>query len=134
VSNFWFVGVDVVHGFACVYHFLMRAIDVSNFCFCVCLFVCLMVFNVTFNNILVISGRSVLLVEDSEKTNDLSQVTDMLYHIMLHTSPWSRFELTSVVIGTDCRSWCCSHSLIRMSSFCELLRIYSLYITTDVLK
>jgi hypothetical protein len=27
-------------------------------------------------------------------------VTDKLYHIMLHTSPWSRFELTtSVVIG-----------------------------------
>jgi hypothetical protein len=26
-----------------------------------------------------------------------------LYHILLYTSPWSRFELTtSVVIGTDC--------------------------------
>jgi hypothetical protein len=34
----------------------------------------------------------------------LSQVTDKLYHIILCTSPWSRFELTtSVVIGTDCR-------------------------------
>jgi hypothetical protein len=31
----------------------------------VCLFVCLMVFNVTFNNILFISGRSVLLVEET---------------------------------------------------------------------
>ena len=31
----------------------------------------------------------------------LVQVTDKLYHIMLNTSPWSRFELTtSVVIGT----------------------------------
>jgi hypothetical protein len=29
-------------------------------------------------------------------------VTDKLYHIMLYTSPWLRFELTtSVVIGTD---------------------------------
>jgi hypothetical protein len=40
--------------------------------------------------------------EDSEKTTDLSQVTDKLDHIMLYTLPWSKFELTSVVIGTDC--------------------------------
>jgi len=40
--------------------------------------------------------------EHLEKTTDLSQVADKLYH-MLYTSPWSRFELTtSVVIGTDC--------------------------------
>jgi hypothetical protein len=37
-----------------------------------------------------------------EKTSDLSQVTDKPYHIMVYTSPWSRFELTtSVVIGID---------------------------------
>jgi hypothetical protein len=79
-------------------------------CLLVCLFVCLfdylIVFNATFNNISVISWRSVLLVEeteDSEKTIDLSQVADKLYHIMLYTSPWSRYEpTTSVVIGTDC--------------------------------
>jgi hypothetical protein len=46
------------------------------------------VFNATFNNILVISGLSVLLVEESgapeDKTIVLLQVTDNLYHIMLY--------------------------------------------------
>jgi hypothetical protein len=46
----------------------------------------------------------------SENTNDLSQVTDKLYHIMLCTSPRSRFELTtSVMIGTDCIGSCISN-------------------------
>jgi hypothetical protein len=40
-----------------------------------------MVFNATFNNILVISWWSVLLVE---KTTDLPQVTDKFFHIMLY--------------------------------------------------
>ena len=76
----------------------------------VCLFVCLMVFNATFNNISVISFYWWRKPEDPEKTTDLSQVTDKLYHIMLTTSPWSRFELTtSVMIGTDCIGSCKSN-------------------------
>ena len=46
-----------------------------------------MMFNTTFNNNSVISWWSVLLVEETgepEKTTDLSQVTDKLYHIMLY--------------------------------------------------
>ena len=44
-------------------------------------------FNATFNNILAISWRSVLLVEETgvrSKTTDLSQITDGLYQILLH--------------------------------------------------
>ena len=41
--------------------------------------------------------------EHLQKTTDLPQVTDKLYHIVLYTSPWALFALTTlVVIGTDC--------------------------------
>jgi hypothetical protein len=50
--------------------------------------------------------RSVLLLEETgnpENTIHISQVTDNLYHILLYSTRWSRFELTtSVVISTDC--------------------------------
>jgi hypothetical protein len=56
--------------------------------------------NTTFNNISVISWR----------TQRKPSVTDKLYHIMLYTSTWSRFKLTtSVAIGTDCIGSCNSN-------------------------
>jgi hypothetical protein len=68
------------------------------------LFVYLMVFNATFNDISVISWRSVLLVEETGGPRENHRpVTDKLYHIMLYPSSCSRFEVTtSVVICTDC--------------------------------
>ena len=75
--------------------------------------VCLLMLNATFNNISGIKWWSVLIVEENGgpgETTNLSQVSDKLYHILLYTSTWSRFELTtSVVIGTDCIGSCKSN-------------------------
>ena len=57
-----------------------------------------LVFNATFNNISVISWRSILLIEEigeyMERTTRLQQVTDKLYHIN-----------DNIVSGTPCRGW-----------------------------
>jgi hypothetical protein len=71
-----------------------------------------MVLNATFNNISVISWRSVVLVEETGVAGENHrpvQVTDKLYYKMLYRVDvvWGEFELTTlVVIYPDCIGSC----------------------------
>jgi molybdopterin/thiamine biosynthesis adenylyltransferase len=80
--------------------------------------------NATFNNISVISWRSVLLVEETRVPLTCHKVTDKFYHIILYLVylAMNRFELTtSVVIGTDCNGSCKSnyHTITAMTASTE---------------
>ena len=100
-----------------------------------------MVFNATFNNISSISWRSVYWwrkPEDTVKSNR-PVTSHLLYHLMLHTSPWSRFELTtSVVIGTYYIGSCKSNyqtitattapSLLNKFSFHNMMKSFIFYL------
>ena len=89
-----------------------------------------MVFIATFNIILAISWRSVLLVEEigvPGENHRLPQVTDKLYFIILHRVhfAWVGFEPTTwVEIGTDCTGSCKSnyHTITTMTvPYCIML-------------
>jgi hypothetical protein len=86
-----------------------------------------MVFNATFNNILVISWRSVLLVEVTRvpRENHWPAASHwQLYHIMLYTSSWAGLKLTTLmVIGTDCMGSCKSkYQMITITTALIILK------------
>jgi hypothetical protein len=82
-----------------------------------------MVFSATFNNISVISWQSVLLMEETGvpgwNHRPVASYWQTLSHnvVIDYTSPWTWFEITTlVVIGTDCTGGCKSnfHTITSM--------------------
>ena len=101
-----------------------------------CLFVFLMVFNASFNNISVIAWRSILLVEvtggPGENHRPVASHLQTLSHNVVHLALiWSRFELTtSVVIDTDCIVSCKSnyHTITATTAPFAILLFYTICI------
>jgi hypothetical protein len=104
--------------------------------FKLCLFVCLMGLNTTFNNISVISWQSVLLMEETEVPGEnhrpVASYWQTLSNNVVHL-PWSIFALTTwVVEGTDCIDSCksnyCTITAMTAHNFlCNLLFVWLYY-------
>ena len=87
--------------------------------------------NATFNNISVISWQQVLLVEETGGPGENHWPVAshwQIYRIMLYTSSWSRFNLTtSVVIGTNWIGSCKSNYHTITESMAQVQYWYLVY-------
>ena len=97
-------------------------------------------YNTTFNNILVISWWSVLLVEETgvlRENHWPAAVTDKLYHITLYRVNLVSvgFKLTAlVVIGTDCISSCKSNYHMITTTTTPFHNLKIPYYTNDFVR
>ena len=100
-NSCWKLQVQVFIFFICIFRTSFIFPPQPSWMF-LCLFVSWV--NATFNNISVISWQF-YCAGPGENHRLVASHWQTLSH-MLYISPWSRFELTSVVIGTDCIGSC----------------------------
>jgi hypothetical protein len=105
------------------------------------MFDCLMVHNATFNNILVISWRSVLLVEETggpgENHRTVASHWQTCSHNVVHLALIEIRTHNFVVIGTDCIGSCKSNYHVIMAttapySMYELVGFYNVKIIFQI--